>query len=546
MITINNKFRNTNSNTINLNANDKDSDRVSRKDLHEKFWESRSFEINHLWQRSIFLATFIVALFTLYFGVLNSYYTEGDNNDSDLIIKSIQTTELDDYYKMTFYYDENKNNEKTEYRKQYFAILEGICFFGFQFSVLWICMARGSKYMYERHENGIEEAYRKGSFDEKLDLEVSKEFYEILWESGDYTYIPRHGALPLSDYDYRAMHLEGGKFSSSKINIIIGYIFSSAWVTLTFISSILLCGFDRLLGWGFVAFFLELFCALYTSYRVLSDNNMKFGDFCSLVRQTFHQGKSNDRNLSSDENQETWVMKAKVDPDNVYIFEHVDNILRQYQKICDNPLQRYILHEYFVDVKEKGSGDTQGSNTRNNKEDIVVFRWLQSNEYLWQLYSTALMYRESFSKVFQSLWVNPRNVNDFIMIYHHIIHIHLGKIDKYCFLHKKNVMTPNVIEETRLFADTDWWRIRSGNPEYDLIEGARRQHLIWKEINGDTLYMTMDISPSISDREFYYHHLDDDIDNKNLIRMTVTLIYKGEKVSGCLFRDTSGRYYPDI
>ena len=86
MIKINNKFRNTNRNTINLNANDKDSDRVSRKDLHEKLWESRSFEINHLWQRSIFLATFIVALFTLYFGVLNSYYTESDNNDSDLII----------------------------------------------------------------------------------------------------------------------------------------------------------------------------------------------------------------------------------------------------------------------------------------------------------------------------------------------------------------------------------------------------------------------------------------------------------------------------
>ena len=80
---------------------------------------------------------------------------------------------------------------------------------------------------------------------------------------------------------------------------------------------------------------------------------MKFGDFCSLVRQTFHQGKSNDRNLSSDENQETWVMKAKVESDNVYIFEHVDNILRQYQKICDNPLQRYILHEYLAEVKEK-------------------------------------------------------------------------------------------------------------------------------------------------------------------------------------------------
>ena len=540
MITINNKFRNTNSNTINLNATDKDSDRVSRKDLHEKLWESRSFEINHLWQRSIFLATFIVALFTLYFGVLNSYYTESDNNDSDLIIKSIQTTELDDYYKMTFYYDENKNNEKTEYRKQYFAILEGICFFGFQFSVLWICMARGSKYMYERHENGIEEAYRKGSFDKKLDLEVSKEFYEVLWESGDYTYIPRHGALPLSDYDYRAMHLEGSKFSSSKINIIIGYIFSSAWGLLTLLSAYLLYGFVCCSLWSFATFFLELICALYTSYHVLSDNNMTFLEYSRLVRKSSHTYHWTDRILTPEDNQIDFILSLLGNSRNrdiQQIMEHVYSILNQYGKICDNPNQRYILDSFF-----------------NLKYKSMVIDWILTNEYLWQLFSTALMYRESFSTTFQGYWINHSNLHDYIMIWPNGIRIHLGGFDKYCHLKKKaidkaeckgNFINPRQSEESRLFADTDWYRIRSGNLEYDLIEGARRQHLIWKEINGNTLYMTMDISPSVSDREFYYHRLDD-IDNENLMRMTVTLIYNGEKVSGCLFRDTSGRYYPDI
>ena len=46
---------------------------VTKHDLYEKLWASRDFEINHLWQRSIFLATFIVALFTIYFSVLNTF-----------------------------------------------------------------------------------------------------------------------------------------------------------------------------------------------------------------------------------------------------------------------------------------------------------------------------------------------------------------------------------------------------------------------------------------------------------------------------------------
>ena len=106
--------------------------------------------------------------------------------------------------------------------------LDVICLFGFLFSVLWICMAKGSKYMYERHERGIEAAHDKGSFDNELQREIDIEFYEVLWNLGDYTYIPRHGALPLSDYDYRIFHHNGAKYSSSKINISIGYIFAVA------------------------------------------------------------------------------------------------------------------------------------------------------------------------------------------------------------------------------------------------------------------------------------------------------------------------------
>ena len=63
-----------------------DEKKVSKHDLYEKLWASRDFEINHLWQRSIFLATFIVALFTLYFSALNAFLSPDnafpDNTDA--------------------------------------------------------------------------------------------------------------------------------------------------------------------------------------------------------------------------------------------------------------------------------------------------------------------------------------------------------------------------------------------------------------------------------------------------------------------------------
>lgn len=475
--------------------------KVSRKDLHEKLWESRSFEIKHLWQRSIFLATFIVALFTLYFGVLDTYYTELSNCESEET-----TADVDSY------------NSDSSYESQIFRLLEIICISGFSFSVLWICMARGSKYMYERHERGIDEFYQRESFDEELSLKISLEFYEVLWSSGDYTYIPRHGALPLSDYDYRMLHLKGGKFSSSKINIAIGYIFSSAWIFLTFISGILI--YNAVAPFSIVAIGLEIFIAFIIGFNVLSDNQMMILDYCKLVWKTTYLHKKKEQMISPDFNQQKWIfstLNSLKYSESSYIWTHVNTIMRQYCKICDNPLQRYIIDCFF-----------------NQRYECCAFRWLQSNEYLWHLFSTALMYRNLFSTAFHGCWINPRCPHNYIKIWSNGIRIHLGGFDKYCYLKAKVNIRQQ--EETRLFADTDWHRIRSGYLDYDLIEDARCQHLIWKEVNGDTLYMTMDISPSISDLEFYYHRLNNDIDNSELIRMKVSIIWKDKKYEYTLFR----------
>ncbi len=163
---------------------------VTKHDLYEKLWASRDFEINHLWQRSIFLATFIVALFTIYFSVLNNF-TSSKSVSEDIKIELVKSTESYEGYAIA--QDEKSvlvvkdDRDESLIAKPCFQLiaLDVICLFGFLFSVLWICMAKGSKYMYERHERGIEAAYDKGSFDNELQREIDIEFYEVLWNLGD-------------------------------------------------------------------------------------------------------------------------------------------------------------------------------------------------------------------------------------------------------------------------------------------------------------------------------------------------------------------------
>ena len=496
--------------------------KVTKKDLHEKLWESRSFELNHLWQRSIFLATFIVALFTLYFSVLNLYYTEMNSSkapEQGLEADPGKVSSIPEDDKQ----EPSEDEQKTKYNTAIFFVLETICFFGFQFSVLWICMARGSKYMYERHEHGIDEAYKGGSFENELNGEIEKEFYEILWASGDYTYIPRHGALPLSDYDYRAFHLEGGKFSSSKINIIIGYIFSSAWVILTFISTVLM-DWASLIAWlSILVFLFEILCAIYTSYVVLSDNKMNMWGYIFLVIWMLKIPKLCRRKFTDgDSLQIQWIMNL-YKPENKqkygYVLQHTSNMLLLYMSMCDNTLQRILLSKFIC--------------YESNRK---VTRNFVSNVYLKNIFETALMYRESFSDSFIGEWCDVKHTQNRIKIDSRNIVIHLDEVRIRCYLKGKYHNRVKSKNELRLFADTDWRRIRSGYLDYDLIEDARCQHLIWKKVNGDTLYMTMDISPSISDLEFYYDCLNNDIENSELMRMKVSIIWKDKKHEYTLFR----------
>ena len=72
-----------------LSMNDEKS-QATRHDLYEKLWAARDFEISHQWQRSVFLATFLVLLFTMYFTVLGNYVDLV--KDSEQVSTNIYTT----------------------------------------------------------------------------------------------------------------------------------------------------------------------------------------------------------------------------------------------------------------------------------------------------------------------------------------------------------------------------------------------------------------------------------------------------------------------
>lgn len=155
------------------------SEPVSLKQLREEAYKIRKFEIQNLWQRSIFLAAFIVILITGYGHLVEkllSEYEKWQISNQDLLLVAE-------------------------------AICCALAFLGSIFSIIWIMMAKGSKAWYEIHEKRIR----------KLELELNME--------------DKHRMRPASPWslDNSLFSREPGAYSVSRINILLGQILLVAW-----------------------------------------------------------------------------------------------------------------------------------------------------------------------------------------------------------------------------------------------------------------------------------------------------------------------------
>lgn len=177
-----------------------DSDKLfSLKDLYKELFKCRDFEIDHLWQRSVFLGAFLLA-------VAAGYGTFVNNHIADITKEG-----CDKFSPKTFH-----------------GICLGLAGLGIVFSQLWIMMAKGSKRWQEKFEESIAFFYK-----EKTGIKVKKELFGeeitqlILNES-----IPYFGKLHDKAINNSLVSTKGGEYSVSRINIIVGQVTCIAWMVL--------------------------------------------------------------------------------------------------------------------------------------------------------------------------------------------------------------------------------------------------------------------------------------------------------------------------
>lgn len=157
----------------------KTSQPIPLKEIRKELYELRKFEIQNLWQRSVFLATFIAILLTVYGHLIDKLLSE-------------------------------PNNWSTYSQSQSLSIHIICCFLsllGATFSVIWVMMAKGSKAWYEIHERKIHEIEKELNVTEKYRMKPGAPW----------------------DLDNSLYSNKAGCYSVSRINILLGQVLLIVW-----------------------------------------------------------------------------------------------------------------------------------------------------------------------------------------------------------------------------------------------------------------------------------------------------------------------------
>lgn len=220
----------------------KEKDSYSLRDVYDELWRGRDFEISHLWQRSVFLAVFMLAIAGGYgtymmkvmfpsgesniekiCGTLkNEAKTHGDYRNCKKASIDIEN-EANQMKKAEISFKIKKLGNIEKYKKLTPIFLT---YLGIIFSMMWIMMAKGSKYCFERYEFGINKILENKKFSKE-----DKEFNPGIADDD----IPHHGNLPepkdddVCDYILSPL---AGRYSGSKINITIGIVALLFWCCL--------------------------------------------------------------------------------------------------------------------------------------------------------------------------------------------------------------------------------------------------------------------------------------------------------------------------
>ena len=148
---------------------------VSKLDLWNRFYRCRDIELGHLWQRSVFLGAFLLLCFTGY-GYIFSKYCDATKNVTILHCAG------------------------------FFVSIIGIVL-----GVIWIYMGKASKRWFEVYEHVI------WDLEKDADLNIPEHY-----QMGNY---PRQ-----EEFDNSCLSFKAGKYSPSKLNILIGVLSLFIWL----------------------------------------------------------------------------------------------------------------------------------------------------------------------------------------------------------------------------------------------------------------------------------------------------------------------------
>lgn len=169
-------------------------EKIKPKDIYESLWRCRDFELSHLWQRSIFLTAFLVMCFTGYGAVI-------------LEVCKGYATESPSFYILNL-----------------IAII--ITLLGYVLSILWVQMSKGSKAWYEKYEKAIYEIERNEKYSQQIVVQEMDNDHVM------------HGSLPPPHTIQNSLlSTDAGKYSVSRINIIIGQVCMILWCVLYLVTS---------------------------------------------------------------------------------------------------------------------------------------------------------------------------------------------------------------------------------------------------------------------------------------------------------------------
>lgn len=171
---------------------------IGYREIFERIWQCRDFELSTLWQRSVLLGAFMVAAYAGYGALILNVF-------------------------------EKSNRVAWWGALNLMAI--GVCCFGLILSVLWIMMLKGSKAWYEIYERAIED-FRK-AYPEAFKAEIVAKPHSIKCSELAGFGIVWNGART-SQIDVSNGLFSGfsGCYSVSRVAILIGQMSLMGWIGL--------------------------------------------------------------------------------------------------------------------------------------------------------------------------------------------------------------------------------------------------------------------------------------------------------------------------